>query len=396
MPSLRFAPAQLRLLVNIAAYVALALLPLFAMLTGWQGRILVGARAPAAPPVLGFEAIRHEQFQREADLWFQRHLGLAGSSIAADNTILYHLFGETKPGATVLVGRDKVLFIDDDIGFYNKRVEQMASPEYLDAMARRLVGLQRALARRGKALVPVVVPSKTSIYPDAVPPGWTAQRSTPRPADRLYAALIAALRANQVSFVDARHLLSSSTLPRAELFGPMSRHWSSYGACLVLAEVATRYAEMSGQPRPPLQCELEQRRVTRTSTYLDLRQLLNASYVKVASRTMPASRYPAPAPGPRPRVLMTGTSFLWEIAEQLEESRLWGQVHFDYYHNRLFALPSLDSVVLEVGDPRWFAAATDVDLYILDLFEGYIVGPGTYVDAYLDDAERLLLNDSRP
>jgi glyoxylase-like metal-dependent hydrolase (beta-lactamase superfamily II) len=384
-----------RLLANIAAYLALALLPIIAMLSGVVGPRLYGVVEKAPAPELSFDAVWAERFQHRAADWFQHGLGLRGYSIQIDSGILYHAFGETKHGSTVLIGEDDTLFIADDLNYFNKYGVAVTGSPYLDELAGKLAALQQAMARQGKALVPVIVPSKTSIYRDKVPAQWTAELGEPRPTDlETYNGLVLALAAHGVRYVDARKLLSTHPEPRHLLWGPQARHWSRYGACLVLSQVATAYAELTGEPRPPHDCTLKMERVTKRSTAdLDLLALMNAKYTKPTYPEAAAAHYEPAPPGPRPRVVMNGTSFCWELASQAEESGRWGEVHLNYYNNAFYEVAGLRKEhKLEVGSPFWRTAILDKELYVLDLFEGYLMG-GVYIDGFLKDATEALTAD---
>lgn len=396
IPLPRLRSAQLRQLLNIAAYVVLALLPLTAMLTGWRGLRLNGERAAVSKPKLSFGAVRQERFQPKADEWFQRNLGLAGTSITVDNSILYHVFREAKHGSTVRVGRDGVLFIEDDLNYYNKYGIRITGPDYLDALAIRLAALQRALAAQGKALVPVIVPSKTSIYRDQVPPTWAAELGALRPTDVLtYQALTLALAAHGVRYVDARAFILKRPEPLQILWGPQSRHWSNYTGCLIISEVATAYAELTGKPRPPVTCELAFRKPWRTSTYLDLLRLLNALRTPSIVRQEPGVAHAPPPPGPRPSVLMIGTSFCWQLAEELRTSELWSGIYLNYYNSFFYRISDMAEERLKQGSPLWREGTLDKDLYLLDLFEGYL-SSGNYIDQFLDQAGPALVAGEKP
>lgn len=394
MPSSSFT-SRLRPL-HVAAYLALTLVPLFAMITGLRGPRFYGVLEEVAPPRLSLGAMRAERFQRTTDAWFQHHLGLRSFSIAFDGGLLYHLFGEAKHGSTVFVGEDDTLFIADDLNYFNKHGGDVTGATYLHELAGKLAALQRALARRGKALVPVLVPSKTSIYRDKVPRQWTAELGEPRPTDvETYHGALLAFAAHGLRFVDARALLTTRPEWRHLLFGPQGRHWTRYGACLVLAEVATQYAQLTGATRPPHDCQLKMEPVVRSTSDLDLLALMNALFTRPTYVASPISHYDPAPPGPRPRLAVIATSFGWQLMEQAEHSGRWGEIHLNYYNNTIYSAGDGSSRPLEVGSPLWRAATLDKDVYVLDLFEVYLM-KGAYVDRFLEDASAALLGEGEP
>jgi hypothetical protein len=107
-----------------------------------------------------------EQEQRE------NKLGFRGYAIHLDNTVLYHAFHEIRVGALFVRGEGNVLFMHDDIEYYN-RTEGLDADQ-LAGFAAKLAELQAALRAQHRAIVPIIVPSKTSVYaciPQQVP-GW--------------------------------------------------------------------------------------------------------------------------------------------------------------------------------------------------------------------------------
>ncbi len=92
---------------------------------------------------------------------------------------------------------------------------------------------------------------------------------------------------------------------------------------------------------------------------------------------------------------MIGTSFCWQLAGQLQQSGHWGEVHLNYYNNIIYPMVAVSEHKLEVGSPVWRTATLDKELYVLDLFEGYLVG-GAYVDGFLDDAAAALMAGEPP
>ncbi len=373
----------------VAAYVALAALPVIAMVTGLRGRELRGSLEPTPRPALRGKAVLTERYQKAFAAWFESHLGLKGTSIAIDNAILYHAFGETKQGATVRVGEDGVLFNDEDINYFNKHGPWLPDPAYIDLLADQIADVQRRLRARGRALVPVLVPAKTSIWRDKVPTPWKLALGDPPPSDgRIYRAFRAALERRGVAFVDTRERFEAmirAGTPRADLWGPDARHWSVYGGCLAMQEVSALYARLTGRPRPPHACAFERARRSRSHDDFDLWRLLNAMFVYPTVKAIPVVQHAPPAPAiPKPRTLLVGTSFCWTLLRDASDSGLYRGLHLNYYNQTFVPWPEGEQFPVEPSSPVWRAVTMDNDLYVLDLFEGYLAAPGAYVELFLE------------
>lgn len=354
----------------VCLYMAFAMLPAIAMIFGWPDRPLTGALAPAPMPALSFEAVKTEKFQHETTKWFEQSLGYRNHAIVVDNTLTYHLFGETKFLARVIVGRDGVLFERDDINFLNKAA---LAQDKLDSVADKVALLQTRLRARGRAFVPLLVPSKTSIYGDAVPERWQLQFDGPRPADSLSERVRKAFDRRNIIYVDAGDVLRSPSTPRHLMWGRQARHWSDLGACLVLREIGVRVAELTGAPLD-IPCAYTLGRVLRSHDDYDLLRLLNVWRAHHDKQTAIVS-YPAPGSAPRPSLTFIGTSFEWQLVRVAQETRRFGEIFLAYYNWILYAVTRRIEVEnAEVGSPLWRDGLAAPDIYVYELFETYLLG----------------------
>ncbi len=376
----------------VAVYVALAALPVVAMAVGFRGRELQGELEPTPLPQLRFGAVVTEKFQHGLAAWFESNLGLKGTSISLDNAVLYHAFGETKPGPTVRIGKDRVLFSNEDIDYYNKAGRWITDPAYVNKLADQIADLQRRMAAQHKALVPMIVPAKTSIWRDKVPDAWVMDLPVPRAADETTRMVKQALMLRGVIYVDVRELFSTTTVPRADLYGPDARHWSAYGACLAMSKVVDAQAQLLGEPRLPHDCPFERKRVPRSYDDFDLWRLLNAIWVYPTVKQVPGVHHATPPPSvaKRPGVLFVGTSFGWQIMRDAQTSGLFRSSRLNYY-NQVFADAGPgEHIPVEPGTSGWRELTMTNELIVLDLFESYLANTETYVQLFLDDMTREL------
>ncbi|TMQ23539.1 MAG: hypothetical protein E6J90_10430 [Deltaproteobacteria bacterium] len=324
--------------ITVCVYVALLVLPGAAMLGRIHDHPIAGALAAKPWPAPSLAAVRDESFQRGVTEWFDSEIGFKGYSIYIDNTALYHAFKETKVGAPTLRGQDG-----------------------------RVAELQTALRAQHRAFIPVIVPSKTSVYPDKVPARWTRALGTPRPTDvGVYLVMKRALDQAGVAYVDARKLFARSSEPRERLWAPQARHWSDYGACLALREIVRIYVATTGTPFA-FDCI-----PTQISGWLwhpdyDLMNLTNAWGIARDPMRWLAT-YPLRPPRQfRPTTLLIGSSFMGELVANIDSSKMFGRRIIDYYDATFYGV-SFAQEVHPHTDP-WRAVVLDNDLYIFDLFE---------------------------
>lgn len=359
----------------VALYFAASAAPAGAMVFGAEDHRVEGALPPAEWPRLGLASASTEEFQRAFTSAFEAHRGFKGWSILADNTALYHAFRETKAGSRVRLGRGSVLFMDEDIDFYNRPPVTAEDRAALEQVADEIALAQRAMRERGRALVPVISPSKTSLYRDAVDERWVRTRPSPRPCDEVYEAYVRAFEARGVVYVDGRALLTKGPAPRELVWGPDARHWSYHGACLALGGAADARA-LLGVATGPHDCPVSRAAAPPEHDDYDLWRLLNASGVPPGARDVPVVAHAGRGERSPGETLFVGTSFCWTLLKDAERSGAFGAVRLLYYAKTYVTWPDGKSVDLPAHTPAWRAAVLGPDTIVLDVFETYMPGLG--------------------
>jgi hypothetical protein len=230
VPSLLPRLAKLAYVTGMLGVVSLGTLNLIAKVV--PDVALDGVEVTAKAPTFTFDAVRNEEFQKNATSWFEQHWGLRGYAVRTDNTIVYRLFGESRAGR-VVIARSGALISSEDIVYASRDDGRDA----VAAMAELVGRVQRKMRRRGNILVPLVIPSKTSFYRHDVPRAWQRRGSYGASDRTLYGTFVEALKNADVSFVDSRALLAEPQNPADSVFAPTGRHWRFSGACRVLQAV---------------------------------------------------------------------------------------------------------------------------------------------------------------
>lgn len=373
---------RLRDLALVALYLAIAIVPVVTIRLPAAHRTAVhGALPPTRRPALTASAFASESYQKQFTAWFESALGFRGVYVHADNSVLLHGFGETKPGARVKIGDDDVLYEADDLAYFSKSGADLPTPEVADGFAAKVALAQQRLRARGRSLVAVIAPSKASIYRAEIPPRWNRHVGAPPPSDRgVYQLLRDSFDRHGVRYVDGRALLAQVPVERRLLWGVDARHWSAYAACLVMARVV----EVSGQAAPSYPCNVSTEAVRIGHVDHDLARLLNAWGVPAAP-TVPVVAAPTTtAPGPRPRTLITGTSFSWTLLRDAQRAGVFGPLSMNYYNATFVLMPDDRHVPVELGTPTWNDQVLGAELHVLELVETYALSPDTYSFTFLD------------
>lgn len=380
--------------IMVVLFFAAAALPYAAMKLGARDHEIFGRLPPAPyPEQRTLAAFTSEELQKTFTAWFESKLGFKGYSIAIDNTLLYHVFHDTKPGSYVMLGDGGVLFKDEDIQYYNKSGAALPAQAHVDVIADRIADLQQRMRARRRAFVPLIIPSKTTLYRAEIPAFWTRDLGQPRPSDeRVYAAFTRALDARKVVYVDARAMFMSGSERRELVWGVDGRHWTEYGACLAMRGAVHAYNELTGNPPLGLECVERSKPGPAAHEDYDLYRLLNVWGLARQPDHIPdvEHRVPPPTTARKPGFVIAGTSFCWGPLYQAEKSGLFGAMHMNYYNKLIVEWPKNVHTTLVPNTKEWRDAFADKDLYVLDLFEPFLLAPNTYVDEFLEEMRREL------
>lgn len=379
--------------IYLALYIVLALAPGAAKLLRVPDHRIDGVWAPAPRPELTLAGVRSESYQTQFTSWFEASLGLRAWEIWADNTALLHGFGETRYGSIVELGKDHVLFERDDIEFHNRGPDALPTDAWARELADDIATLQQKLAARHQAFVPVFIPSKTSFYRDEVPDKWTRDFGPdPRPAQRTMLAIKAELDRRGVAYVDGIELLTTSNLPREQLWGRGARHFAAMAGCLVNQAVLGRFAELTGR-RIDYPCVAKKlAKPPREHGDLDLFRLVNA-WGAYREREIYESVKPSiDPPADPPSLLWIATSFAWIMEYDAQLSQRFKGLWVDYYNNTLYVDGYRGwSWPVKAHTTGWRDVMLTRDLYVLELNESYVTTP----DWFGRDAVRALLDELR-
>lgn len=312
-------------------------------------------------PAFSFSGLANETFQHGVISWFEQAYGLRPSLVRLDNSIDYVAFHEARPDKTVKVGRNEVLFFDDQVNHWNR-----AWSTDLKRYALRIRAARDALASRGILLELILVPTKTSVWESALPPRWNRSISGPRPSQVGDATFRRELDAASVQYIDGNVVLADliRSDPRA-VYAPAARHVTAAAACLMLDALARDVRAQRPQHAvavPSCGYRMAMEGPGRFDDF-DLHRLLNVwvdpppTPTPLLDQTSPA----APADGKRLRTLVVGSSFGWQVVKEAKRNELFDDLQFHYYGVTLFG-PGEERVPMPLGSDEWKRLLLSKDL----------------------------------
>lgn len=344
----------LRLLL-VASFVAVCLVPTAQMVFPLvEEKGLEGVMEEKKRPELALSGLFSETFQHGFTAWYEQHYGLRASLTRLDNSIFYYAFHEARPEKLIRVGRGDILYISDHVNFWNDRTQHD-----LGKLARRIKAAEVALHAHGIELVFMTNPTKSMVWPGALPPAWLdPSLPSPRPSEVLRARFPVELAGAGVRFVDGWKLVEPLAKREPEaVYTRTGRHLSSPAGCMITEE-ALRLARpsLAGMKLPVLDCSYVMHGdMSITEEEYDLWRLLNIITPRTPAK-MPAMRLDLPKNEPEselPAALVVGSSFGWKVTKELERNHAVRDLQLYYYNRRVVAWPSLVDKPLPVGSAEW-------------------------------------------
>jgi hypothetical protein len=362
-------------LAYVAGMLALVSAGTLAMLTKkLPDAKLDGVEVTATEPVLSFDSVRKETYQRDATSWFDQHWGLRGYAVRTDNSIVMSLFSEARSGQAV-VARNGVLISEEDLKYVNRP----DSPEAALEGAKLIARVQAKMRTRGKVLVPVIIPAKTSFFRSAIPYGWRKRGAYELPDTNVYGAFVRALGESGTVFVDGRGLLAAENRPATEVFAPTGRHWRSAAGCRVLQaaleaarpelpELGTDQIDCHARIDPDAGVEQED---------FDLFRLLNVWAPKPAGMNVEVLDGKKGGPALKIPTIFVGSSFVWKFVRVSRELEVLQPSLFYYYDSSVVETTTmLITKKVEPFTDDWRKDTFGKRLFIVGILETYIPADG--------------------
>jgi hypothetical protein len=344
-------------------------------------RPLAGVVAPLAMPKPSLGSFFSEKLQAGFTKYFEQNYGARPLATRIDNSLAYWVFGELPPDKAVRVGTSDVLYIDDQVSFYNRR-DQPDAP----AMAAKVKRAQDLLLARGKVFVVMLVPTKATIWPDDVPVGWRREgASVDNVRARISDPFIDALRRAGALFVDGRR--SVAQLPREAIYTKVGRHLAAPASCLVFSEALDIVRpRMVGAEVPPISCSYRMAHgLSLDREDYDLFKLLNIW------TPPPAMAVPLMDPGPeavahgrRAKAMVIGSSFGWGVVNEAERTHAFAHLYYHYYTSTLVDRDGLPDRTVKCPSKEWLDVVDATDVFFYSIPEEYLIGDGeVFVDGII-------------
>jgi hypothetical protein len=228
----------------IACFAAAVGLPLAALALDLDpGPVLIENRPLHPRPVLAWTKRALRAYPRAFEAYWGDAFPFRRTLIRWHNLAKLHL--GVSPSDTVLVGRERWLFLRAFHGLRYYRAEQPFTPAELEQWRRALESRHDWLAARGIGYLFVAAPNKDSIYPEFMPARVRRAHAQSR-LDQLVAHLGPRSR---VPLLDLRHALLAAK-GEDRLYRTTDTHWNDRGVRVAYDAILRRLQEWLPEIRP--------------------------------------------------------------------------------------------------------------------------------------------------
>lgn len=181
-------------------------------------------RIPSEDPNIKGNPVTLDRFIQDFDKYFKDNFGFREDLIRLSNIIDYRVFNKTTT-PKVVIGKDDYLFIDEEIGDYD-RTSTLKDAE-IDLIAYKIKMFQDELSKRGIDFLFTLAPNKSTIYPEYM------YRPSKNPTlESNYDKLSKALVAKGVKYLDLKSFLLENK-SKYPLYYKRDTHWNKISATLV-------------------------------------------------------------------------------------------------------------------------------------------------------------------
>jgi hypothetical protein len=324
----------LRLALMATSLAILALPALDMVVSVLPQKPLFGVIEESPCPRPSLASLANETLQVGFTRYFDQHYGARPWATRLDNSLALWVFGEMPPDKAVRIGSNDVLYISDQVSFYNRADKPDAS-----AMAAKLKRAQDILLAQGKVFVFMIMPTKTTLWPEDVPNEWKRPNAAQSvPESNITGPYVEALRAAGARFVDGRATLVNAKLPREAAYSKTGRHLAGPAACLIYSEaLALARPLVHDAEVPEIECDYHMAHdVALEEEEFDLYMLLNA-WTPLPKNAIPVMN-PMNERVPKERradAVVVGTSFGWKVVHEAERTHSLRHLSYYYYDSAL-------------------------------------------------------------
>lgn len=310
------------------------------------------------------------KFQDQFEKWYVKQGLFRELFVLIDNSIHYFIFNHEKIGANVIKGKKSTLYYKQDIDFYNqKRQLNKASIKTLEKIKK----IQSALLKKNKFLIPVVIPSKSTMNAQDIPDQWKIDKVSK--GDSIYFELLSELKNNKIFYVDGRLVLTDlQKKNNFQSFPRFARHWSHLSTCFIWEKIIFQL-EVLGFKIVGHNCESHEVGIAPGEDH-DLLALANVFDKNIHLDKVPILpqlqlSLPTNKLNKRIDLLIVSTSFGFSIMNEAKRMKIFNSIYLSYYNNTFYN-QDRKAIMIKPQSDDWKRIIENSSVIIFDIFETFL------------------------
>jgi hypothetical protein len=229
--------------LGILLFVVLLWLPFLAHQLGIKIYESTGEkRAMASKPELPTTWEAFQGYRQAFESFWDDNFGFRSALVRSYNLAKWELLGESG-SPSVIAGKDGWLFLRDEEGLENyRRSLRPWTQREIERVAERILARKQFLERFGVGYELVIIPAKSTVYPELMNERWTiAERPSRREQFLEYAGKQQGLPIHDMTkfLIEEKERLAAAE-PGIHLFHSTDTHWNKRGARAVALEIQRR------------------------------------------------------------------------------------------------------------------------------------------------------------
>ncbi|MFH0976557.1 MAG: hypothetical protein V1874_12315 [Spirochaetota bacterium] len=317
-------------------------------------------------PELNLTDLLSGKYQSQFNDWWNQNFGLRAEFTKTCNQFYYAMFHETRTGSDVFVERDKQLIEHAYLDVYFQNLTSTQESQ-LEQYVIELKKAQDLLKQRGKALLLVIAPVKSFIYPEYIPHRLTIFGD--KAVKNGYDVLIPLLGKYGVNYVDGdkitREHKQTDNFP---MFSHGSVHWNHIAADYTTIAMYKKIGVLLNKSVP----QISIKSIVGSSAEgddIDLARLLNVWHPPI-NYLAPQVQINVNENAFKPSIVINGDSFFTNMIYTLNKYNLFNYLDFYFYYST--HIQYMDGVVNNLGNSGkmdWNSVLSH-DAVVIEIREG--------------------------
>jgi hypothetical protein len=304
----------------------------------YENRIPHGVPGAKSYGKISLQNYLNKKWQSRVTERAKKNSGLWDPFLRISNQIMYVVFKQMGlyQNSSLFLGNEDYIIQTTHLREHNRQNNYTLDKIY--KQLEKLKKIQDHQEKKGKAVILIISPIITSLYPELVPERFIDPSRFSRPD--YYELIKQKIKELNILHVDANELLlkQNNNYP-FRFFAKTAAHWNDIGSCLSLRELSLTLKNKNLPSLGEIKCDQYEMLEKPHHKDLDLLELANMYSKNALIEPTPQIQLQTPLSNlkkeEKPRILLVGTSYLLAYYKQIKDWELSRNLT-QYFYFRLF------------------------------------------------------------